>query len=130
MEKLRLKIIQPQKIFLETEFDDIIIPGKDGDFGVFIGHTPFISVIRPGVMEIYNDKEVTKYALHDGYVTVENNVVTILCELIERAEEVDKTRAEAAKERAEKRIKSNQSDIDFRRAENALKKAVARITIS
>jgi len=130
MEKLKLKIIQPQKIFLETEFDDIIIPGKDGDFGVFYGHTPFISVIRPGVMEIYNDKEVTKYALHDGYVTVENNIVTILCEVIERADEIDKSRAEAAKERAEKRIKSNQSDIDFRRAATALKKAVARITIS
>jgi len=130
MEKLRLKIIQPQKIFLETEFDDIIIPGKDGDFGVFIGHTPFISVIRPGVMEIYSDNEVTKYALHDGYVTVENNEVTILCEIIERADEIDKTRAEAAKERAERRVKSNQSDIDFRRAENALKRAVARITIS
>jgi len=130
MEKLKLIIIQPQKIFLETEFDDIIIPGKDGDFGVFIGHTPFISVIRPGVMEIYNEKEVTKYALHDGYVTVENNEVTILCEIIERADEIDKTRAEAAKERAEIRVKSNQSDIDFRRAENALKRAVARIDIS
>lgn len=130
MEKLKLKIIQPQKLVLETEFDDIIIPGKDGDFGVFYGHTPFISVIRPGVMEIYNNNEVTKYALHDGYVTVENNEVIILCELIERAEDIDVARAKAAKERAEKRLKSNQSDIDFRRAETALKKAVARITIS
>ncbi|MDP8220798.1 MAG: F0F1 ATP synthase subunit epsilon [Candidatus Stygibacter frigidus] len=130
MEKLKLKIIQPQKIFLELEVDDVIIPGRDGDFGVFYGHTPFISVIRPGVLEIYNNNELTKYALHDGYVTVENNLITILCEVIESADQIDKSRAELALERAEKRIKSNQSDIDFRRAENALKRAVARITIS
>ncbi|MCF7911785.1 MAG: F0F1 ATP synthase subunit epsilon [Candidatus Cloacimonetes bacterium] len=130
MEKLKLLIIQPQKIFLETEFDDIIIPGKDGDFGVFYGHTPFISVIRPGILEIYNNSEVTKCAIHDGYVTVENNIVTILCEVVEKADEIDKTRAEAAKERAEKRIKSNQDEVDFRRAEIALRKAIARIAIS
>jgi F-type H+-transporting ATPase subunit epsilon len=130
MEKLKLLIIQPQKVLLETEFDDIIIPGKDGDFGVFYGHTPFISVIRPGILEIYNDKTVNKYAIHDGYVTVENNLVTILCEIIERAENIDKNRAEAAKKRAEDRIKSNQAETDFRRAEMALKKALARIAIS
>jgi len=130
MEKIKIKIIQPQKIVLETECDNVIIPGKDGDFGVYTGHTPFISVIRPGIMEIYNDQEVNKFAIHDGYVTVENDLITILCEIIEKAEDIDKNRAEAARKRAEERIKSNKDETDFRRAEMALKKSMARIGIS
>ena len=130
MERIKIKIIQPQKIVLETECDNVIIPGKDGDFGVYTGHTPFISVIRPGIMEIYNDQEVNKFAIHDGYVTVENDLITILCEIIEKAEDIDKNRAEAARKRAEERIKSNKDETDFRRAEMALKKSMARIGIS
>ncbi len=130
MNKLKIKIIKPQKIVIDEEYDNIIVPGKDGDFGVYPGHTPLISVIRPGVLELYNGEEVTKFAVHDGYVSVENDLVIILCELIEKENEVDKTRAEASKKRAEDRIKSQKEDIDYRRAEIALRKAMARLQIT
>ncbi len=129
MNKLKIKIIKPQKIIMDAEFDNIIVPGKDGDFGVYPGHTPFISVIRPGILELYNNEETIKFAIHDGYVSVENDQVTILCELIEKEDEVDTARAEAARKRAEDRIKSQKEDIDYRRAEIALKKAMARLQI-
>lgn len=130
MEKLDLKIIKPQETVLEDSFEHIIIPGKAGDFGIYPGHTPFISVIRPGILELYNGENVDKYALHDGYVTVENDQVTILCEVIEHKDQIDIKRAQSAKKRAEDRIKSGKEDIDFRRAEIALKRALARLDIS
>lgn len=130
MDKVKIKIIKPQKCVLEDEFDHIIIPGKDGDFGVYAGHTPFISVIRPGVIELYKGDNIERYAVHDGYVTVENDIITVLCETIESKTEIDTSRAEAAKKRAEERIKSGKEDIDYRRAEIALKRAVARLQIT
>jgi F-type H+-transporting ATPase subunit epsilon len=130
MDKVKIKIIKPQEIFLEAEFDHIIIPGLDGDFGIYAGHTPFISVIRPGVMEMFDNDQITRYAIHDGYVTVEKDQVTILTELVEKASQIDVHRADAARQRAQERLKSNDTDIDHRRAEFALRKAFARLEVS
>jgi len=127
--KIELRIILPHKTVFDDVCDHVIVPGKDGDFGVSAGHTPFMTVIRPGILDIYNGENITKYALHDGFVSVENSKVTIVCETIEKADEIDRERAEAAKKRAEKRIKDKQKDTDFRRAEIALKKALIRLDL-
>jgi F-type H+-transporting ATPase subunit epsilon len=129
MDRLKIIIIQPQKIVLEAEYDHIIIPGIDGDFGIEPGHTPFITVLRPGIIELFDNDQVTRFAVHDGYVTVENNLITLLCEVIEKADEIDKSRAEASRKRAEDRIKSQKEDVDYRRAEISLKRAMARLQI-
>ncbi|MCF7919345.1 MAG: ATP synthase F1 subunit epsilon [Candidatus Cloacimonetes bacterium] len=126
---IELRVILPHKSVFDGTCDHVIIPGIDGDFGVSAGHTPFMTVIRPGIMEIFTGEDVTKYALHDGFVSVENSKVTIVCETIEKADEIDRERAEAAKKRAEKRIREKLEDTDFRRAEIALKKALIRLEI-
>lgn len=126
---IELKIIKPDNIVLDDTCDHVIIPGRDGDFGVSIGHTPFMTVVRPGIMEIFHGEETDKYAVHDGFVTVEQDKVTLVCETIESEKDIDRERAEAARKRAEKRINDKNPDTDFRRAEIALKKALVRIEI-
>lgn len=126
---VEIKVILPHKIVLEDKCEHVIIPGLEGDFGVSKGHTPFITVIRPGVMEVYKNQDVLKFAIHDGFVTVENNKVIIVCETLEKESEIDKHRAEAARQRAEKRIREKKENTDFRRAEIALKKALVRLSI-
>ncbi len=130
MASLHLKIIKPEKIFLDDEFDQLIIPGIEGDFGVLPGHTPFITKIRPGLLSVFKGSQRTEYAIHEGFVTVENDEVTIVTEVIETPEQIDIKRAEEAKKRAEERLKSNKSDIDYRRAELALKRAFARLELA
>jgi F-type H+-transporting ATPase subunit epsilon len=129
MSKITVEVMQPSQVKISGEYDHVIVPGVEGDFGVFQDHTPFITKVRPGILQLYNNNTVEKYAIHDGFVTVENNVVKIVCEIIERDNEIDKNRAEAAKKRAEKRLRSSESDIDFRRAELALKKALVRLKL-
>lgn len=129
---IHVEVIQPTRILLQKDYEHAIIPGIDGDFGVYEGHTPFLTKIRPGVLTLYRpgkDAKPENYTLHDGFVMVEQNSVKIICELSEKANEIDKERALSAKERAEKRLsgKSKEENIDFRRAELALKKAIARI---
>jgi F-type H+-transporting ATPase subunit epsilon len=130
---LKLKIIQPTRTVVDTECEHVIIPGIDGDFGVSEEHTPFITKLRTGNLVVYHKekKEIERFAIHDGFVTVENNTIRIVCEVVESKEEIDKTRAERAKKRAEERMASDDKDIDYRRAELSLKRAIARIeTIS
>lgn len=124
---LRIKIIQPHRIVLETECDHVIIPGLDGDLGVYPGHTPLLTSIRPGCMSIYKGNSALTYAIHDGFVTIEKDVIRIACEIIESMDEIDHKRANNAKQRAETRLKSTEPDIDFRRAESSLRRAIARL---
>ncbi len=129
MAKIKLEVIQPIKTKIKGEFDHIIIPGIDGDFGISKNHTPFVTKIRTGILLLYKGEKVDKYAIHDGFVTVENNQITIVTEVIEKESEIDKARAKSAKLRAEKRLKSNEKNINFRRAEFALKRALVRLDI-
>lgn len=130
MPNLNVTIIQPHQTKLDGSCDQVIIPGIDGDFGVLPGHTAFITQVRPGILVVCNDGSKTKYAIHDGFVTIEQDVVTIVCDVIEREDEIDEARALEARQRAEQRLKSQQAEIDFRRAEYALKRALTRLEIS
>ena len=123
-------VIQPTKIRIDAEYDHIIVPGVDGDFGISFDHTPFITKIRTGVLQLFQNDKSEDFAIHDGFVTVENNVVTIICDTIEKKDEIDIARAKVSKERAEKRLKSSEENINFRRAEASLKKSLVRLELN
>ncbi|MCD6181770.1 MAG: ATP synthase F1 subunit epsilon [Candidatus Cloacimonetes bacterium] len=129
MPEIKIVIIQPHQIKLERTCDQVVVPGVDGDFGILPGHTAFITKIRPGVLKVFDETEMTNYAIHDGFVTVESDVVKIVCDVIEEEAEIDVDRAQDAKLRAEKRLQGEKSDVDFRRAEFALKRAITRLEI-
>ncbi|OPX26635.1 MAG: ATP synthase F1 subunit epsilon [Candidatus Cloacimonas sp. 4484_140] len=127
---IHLKIVTPRGIFLEDDVSELVAPGKDGDFGVLIGHTPFISSVRPGILKIFKNDKPELYSLMNGFVMVDVDMVRIFTEIIERPDDIDLKRAERAKERAEKRLLEKREDTDLRRAEAALKRSIARIQIS
>ena len=126
---IHLKIVTPKGIFLEDDVSELVVPGKDGDFGVQIGHTPFISSVRPGILKIYKNDEPDIYSLMNGFVMVDIDKVRIFTEIIENPDNIDINRAERAKERAEKRLQEKKENIDLRRAEGSLRRAIARIQI-
>jgi len=127
---LHLKIVTPRGVFLEDDISELVAPGTDGDFGVLIGHTPFISSVRPGILKIFKNDKPKLYSLMNGFVMVDVDKVRIFTEIIEQPEEIDIKRAERAKERAEMRLQEKREDTDLRRAEAALRRAIARIQLS
>lgn len=130
MNKIHIKVIQPIQIRIDKEYDHVIVPGVDGDFGISFDHTPFITKIRTGVLQLFQKEKCEEYAIHDGFVTVENNIITIVCDIIEKKDEIDIERAHASRERAEERLKSSRENINFRRAEASLKKALVRLELN
>ena len=130
MSKIHIKVIQPTQIRIDKKYDHIIVPGVDGDFGISFDHTPFITKIRTGVLQLFQNENCEEYAIHDGFVTVENNIVTIVCDTIEKKDEIDIARAKASRGRAEERLKSSKENINFRRAEASLKKALVRLELN
>ena len=101
----------------------------EGEIGVLPGHIPMTVIIKPGVLTITEKDEVKEAALHSGFVEILPDRMTILAEVVEWPGEIDLERAEAAKRRAEERIKSHTPETDMARAETALMRAIARIQV-
>lgn len=128
--KLSLKITAPDGIFLEGEINEIVVPGKEGYFGVREGHTPIISTIIPGTLSIFEANKEKIYIIHNGFAIVADNVIDILTETIENPKDIDIGRAKQARERAKKRLKEKKEETNLRRAEAALRRALARLSVA
>ena len=128
-EDFTLKIITPDRIFYEGTVQMVEFNTTEGEIGVLKGHIPMTVIVKPGVLTITTDQGEKLAALHAGFAEILQAQVTILAEIIEWPREIDKERAEEAKERAEERLRSKSPETDIARAETALLRAMARIQV-
>lgn len=125
-----LQIISPTRIFFDGDVDMVEMKTTEGEIGVLAGHIPLTAILQPGVVRIKQADGTKEAALHDGFVEIRKDKVTVLAESCEWPDEIDLNRAEEARERAERRIKSGKKEVDMVRAELALKKALTRIDLA
>ena len=123
-----LKIITPDRVFYEGEAIMVELRTTEGEIGVLKNHIPLTCVIAPGLLRIKeSDTEVKTAALISGFVEILQDSVTILAEVIEWPDEIDVSRAEEARIRAERRLAEKADTTNMKRAELALERSVARI---
>ena len=80
-DKLKLELVTPSRLLLETETDMVVVPGGDGDFGVLPGHAPLLSTLRPGTMAIYDGDAVSeRLFVAGGFAEVQDNLCIVLAE--------------------------------------------------
>ena len=128
-EDFTLKIITPDRVFYEAPVKMVEFNTTEGEIGVLKGHIPMTVIVKPGVLTITTDQGEKLAALHAGFAEILQEQVTILAEIIEWPKEIDKERAQEAKERAEERLRSKSPETDIARAETALLRAMARIQV-
>ena len=126
----KLQIISPTRVFFDEAVDMGEMKTTEGEIGVLAGHIPLTTILEPGVLRIKTDGNVREAALHDGFVQIQKDKVTVLAESCEWPDEIDANRARKAKERAERRLTSGSKEVDMVRAELALKKALIRIDLA
>ncbi|MGL5378652.1 ATP synthase F1 subunit epsilon [Clostridium sp.] len=128
---LKLEIITPGKDPIEKSIEAIRIKTTNGEVEIRSNHTAIIISTIPAPTIITNeDGSKERVFTSAGVVYVKNNEVKFCCDAMENSSDIDKTRAEDALKRAEKRL-SESKDIDVERAKMALARANARIeTIS
>ena len=122
-----LRVVSPEGNVLKEEAEFVVLPGETGEIGILPNHAPLITAMAIGVIRYTVNGSVHRISTSGGFVEVADNKVTILADTAERGEMIDLERAMAAKERAEKRLSQKLQDVDFRRAELALSRALARI---
>lgn len=131
-ETIELVVVTPERQLLRQRVAQVQLPGTNGYLGVLPGHAPLMTEIGIGELS-YPDgpgKDSVHMALVRGFAEVLPDRVTVLAETAERAEEIDLARAEAARARAEKRLASGDTNLDWDRAGVALQRALIRIQVA
>ena len=125
----KLRIITPERVFYEGDVSMVEFNTTEGEIGVYKKHVPTTVIVNPGIITITEAEETKEAALHAGFAEILQDEVVILAEIIEWPEEIDADRAQAARDRAEERLRNKTPETDVLRAETALQRALARIHV-
>ena len=127
----QLEVISPERVFYSGEVEMVELTTTEGDIGIYADHIPLTTIIAPGIMTITEAGDVLKEAsLLEGFMEVTQDKVTVLAQSCEWPDEIDLNRAREAKDRAERRLKGSEENINISRAELALKKSIVRIGLA
>ncbi len=124
-----VQVVSPDRIFYEDDIEMLEVRTTEGEIGVYAGHIPLTSIIAPGVVRFMVNGETKEAALHDGFLEILPEKVVILAESCEWPDEIDIHRAREAKVRAERRLKGSEGEINEKRAELALRRALLRLQL-
>ena len=128
MAKLTVEIVTPEKRVLSVQADEAIVPGGKGLFGVRPGHTPFLSLVEPGVLTLVEAGRRESYFVAGGFVEVGDDKVLVLADAAEQVSGID---VEAARRRmtdAQARLKGlSTDDARFQTEAAAVRRETARI---
>src|SRR5512144_1151585 len=101
---MRLELATPTRLLVSSEVEEVVAPGTEGYFGVLPGHAAFLTTLKPGTVTYRSGQTEQQLAVLGGFAEVRAERVVILAENAERPEEIDRERAERARQRAEMRL--------------------------
>jgi F-type H+-transporting ATPase subunit epsilon len=126
-----VELVTPERILLQAQVDELNVPGELGYLGILPGHTALLTTLGEGELMVRQGATQRFLAVFWGYMEVNDDKVTILAEVAEPGEAIDRARAEAARDRAEDRLRRTQElDIDFERARAALTRSMIRLQVA
>ena len=126
----QLEIVTPAKLLVKDAAEEAQIPGLSGYLGILPGHAPLITELAVGVITYKANGAAHTLSVAWGFAEVLPDKVTILAEAAEQPQEIDVERAQKAKDRAAERLKSNDPQVDYARAEDALQRAETRLNVA
>lgn len=130
MKTIKVSVVTPNGPVYEADVEMVSAKAQSGELGVLPGHIPMVVPLEIGAVRLKKGNATELVAVSGGFLEVRPDRVTILAQAAERAENIDVARAKAAKERAERRLQAKQDDIDHKRAELALRRAINRLNVA
>ena len=135
MAQMTVQIVTPDGIRYDHHAAFMLVKTTEGELGIYPGHVDLIAVLdidEIKVRRVDDENHVDWIAVNGGIIEVSKDLVTIVSDSAERARDIDVSRAERAKLRAEREMKEAQNthNIDMeRRASIALQRAINRIRV-
>lgn len=129
MSTVLLEVVTPEKKVYAEEVEMVSVKGVDGELGILPNHVPLVTELKIAPLRAKQGELVRHIALSGGFIEVRKEHVVVLAESAEFPENINIDRAQAAKDRAERRLRERQDEVDYRRAELALQRALTRIEV-
>ena len=127
MSAIKLEIVSAETAIFSGEATMVLAPGTDGDLGIAPKHTPLLTTLRPGEIEVHKEGEDKEYIyVTGGILEVQPHMVTILADSATRSDELDEEAALEAKNQAEKALQGADKKEDLEQAQAQLVEAAAR----
>lgn len=130
MKTLTVSVVTPDGPVLEDEYEMLSCKAESGELGILPGHIPLVAPLAINAVRLKRENKTDYVAVNGGFLEVRPDKVTILAQSAEKSAEIDVDRAKRAKERAEKLLESNNPDIDVKRAQLALYRAINRLDVA
>lgn len=130
MKTIKVSVVTPDGPVYESDVEMVSTKAKSGELGILAGHIPMVAPLAIGTVRLKKEGNTELVAITGGFLEVRPDKVTVLAQAAELGTDIDVTRAEEAKKRAEQRLQSNDSTTDIRRAELALQRALNRLKVT
>lgn len=129
MAGLILKIVTPEEEVLSEEVDQVNVSTSQGELGILPNHASLMAKLIPGELKIKKGSKISHFAIGDGFLQIDNNVLTIMTDLAENAEEIDEKAVEAARKRAEEALEQKLGDEEYAETLASLEKSLAQLKV-
>jgi F-type H+-transporting ATPase subunit epsilon len=129
-EYMQLDVVTPEKAVLSRKALEVVAPGSQGEFGVLIGHTPFLSTLKPGQIIIKTEDRDIYLAVGGGFAEVISNRVIILAETADMAEDIIAEEVKAEIDQAHEKLREyGRDDPEYTKWENRLVRAEVKLRV-
>ncbi|MCC7360864.1 MAG: F0F1 ATP synthase subunit epsilon [Anaerolineales bacterium] len=129
---IRAEIVSQDRSVFEGDVDIVVAPGADGEMGILPHHAPLLTTLKPGVLRVRHSGREELFAISGGVMEVRPDIVTVLADAAERADEIDISRAEEARRRAEVSLQAGlpHDSEAYLAAEAALRRSNLRLNVA
>ncbi len=128
MATVKLDVVSAEGVVFSEDVDVVVAPGVEGQLGILPHHAPLMTMLQPGELLIRKGGADFSIAITGGFLEVRPDRIIILADAAERAEDIDVSRAEEAKRRAEERLhEQKDTGVDAARTEASLRRALVRL---
>ena len=130
-ERVEFELVTPERLVISRGVDMVVVPGTEGDFGVLPGHTPMVSTVRPGVVNVYQGNEIVeRMFVAGGFAEVTAARCTVLADRAVAVDELDRAAAEQTLKDAREDLADAETDDERREADKqiAICEEILRIT--
>jgi F-type H+-transporting ATPase subunit epsilon len=114
MAAFHFDLVSPEKLLFSGDVEQVDLPGAEGDFGVLANHAPFVATLRPGILTVYATGGAQKIVVLGGFAEVSAQGLTVLANVAEAVESIDRTIISSRISELEQRIEKTEpgSDLD------------------
>ena len=127
---LHVEVVTAERELYNGEADSVNVQGSEGRLGILPRHAALLTMLAPGELTIKLGGAEEPLFVSGGFLEVSNNVVSVLADTAEHAEEIDQARAEEARRRAQERLEQTQDDSERAALNASLERAMARLRVS